>query len=729
MVVSFTQNTPATPPRILIVEDEGITAAHLASRLSTAGYEVAGIAESSEETFSKTALLNPDLILMDIHIKGAMDGIETATALRDRDIPVIYVSAHTDSKTIERAKVTGASSFLTKPINHTTLGISIEMALHKHQTDRELRNRRAWTEERFQLVVEAAPNAMIMVAPDGRIGLVNTQTEKLFGYTRGELLGLPVEILVPERFRPHHSGHRKAYFADPSARAMGAGRDLFGLRRDGSEVPVEIGLNPIITAEGQFVLASIIDITERKKNEERFQLVVEAAPNAMVMIGADGRIALVNTQTEKLFGYHRRELLGMPVERLVPQRFHLNHSGHRKAFFADPSTRAMGRGRDLFGLRRDGTEIPVEIGLNPIVTAEGQFVLASIIDITERKKNEERFQVVVEAAPSAMIMVAADGRIALVNTQTEKLFGYAREELLGLPVEMLVPERFRPNHGGHRNTFFAAPATRAMGAGRDLFGLRRDGSEVPIEIGLNPIVTADGQFVLASIIDITERKHANQEREVLIESLKSALTEKTVLLREVHHRVKNNLAVIAGLLGMQADAVDGERANTALAESQRRVMSMALIHEYLYATEHLDRVNFGKYVEQLAHELGVAYAIQADLVGIAIEAEEIELPVHRAIPCGLILNELLSNAMKYAFPDGRGGRINVRFSRLPSGELSLSCHDDGIGIAESFNWENPKSLGLRIIRILTKQIDGELTFDGSRGGTRFELRFRARADP
>jgi len=217
--------------------------------------------------------------------------------------------------------------------------------------------------------------------------------------------------------------------------------------------------------------------------------------------------------------------------------------------------------------------------------------------------------------------------------------------------------------------------------------------------------------------------HRSGERERLIDNLKGALSEKTVLLREVHHRVKNNLAVVAGLLGMQANAAASEPTNTALAESQQRVLSMALIHEYLYATEYLDRVNFGKYLEQLANQLCVSYAIESDLVGIGIEAEEIELPVHDAIPCGLILNELLSNALKYAFPDGRSGKIRIHFYRLQSGELSLSCHDDGVGIPESFDWQNPKSLGLRIVSILTKQIDGELTLDRSSSGTRFELRF------
>jgi two-component sensor histidine kinase len=139
-------------------------------------------------------------------------------------------------------------------------------------------------------------------------------------------------------------------------------------------------------------------------------------------------------------------------------------------------------------------------------------------------------------------------------------------------------------------------------------------------------------------------------------------------------------------------------------------------------------VNFGSYVEELANELAISYALQADLVDVAIDAEPLEVPVHRAIPCGLILNELLSNAFKYGFPNGRSGEIRIKFARLESGMLLLSCRDDGVGIPEGLDWQNPKSLGLRIIGILTKQIDGELTLDRSQGGTLFELRFPSSHD-
>ena len=181
------------------------------------------------------------------------------------------------------------------------------------------------------------------------------------------------------------------------------------------------------------------------------------------------------------------------------------------------------------------------------------------------------------------------------------------------------------------------------------------------------------------------------------------------------------MAVVASLLGMQADSIDDERFTLALQKSQQRVSSMALVHEYLYSSDHLDRVNFGKYVQQLSNELCMSHQISG-LVTFAIEVEEIDLPVHRAIPCGLILNELFSNALKYAFPDNRSGKITVRFERLPTGELSLSCSDNGVGIPEGFDWQNAPSLGLKIVQVLVNQLKGELTLD-QRAGTQFKFKF------
>jgi PAS domain S-box-containing protein len=338
------------------------------------------------------------------------------------------------------------------------------------------------------------------------------------------------------------------------------------------------------------------------------------------------------------------------------------------------------------------------------------------------RTSESRNRSLFENASQGVLTADHEGRIQDANAMVERLFGYDRSELIGAPVEMLLPQSIRDRHVEHRAGYVAAPHVRFMGQGMDLTALRKDGSEFPVEVSLSYVPDHRSGQSIAFVSDITVRKQATQEREVLISKLQGALAEKTVLLKEVLHRVKNNLAVVAGLLGMQAESLENEAAAAALGESQQRVLSMAMIHEYLYATEHLDRVDFGEYVDQLANKLFADYATQSHHVNIRTVADKIDLPVPLAIPCGLILNELISNALKYAFPDGRSGEITVQLTRRKSGSLSLSCEDDGIGIPENFDWQNAPSLGLRIIIILTKQIHGELTLDRSHG-TKFELSF------
>ena len=247
-------------------------------------------------------------------------------------------------------------------------------------------------EEHFHMAVKAAPNAIVMVDQSGAIILVNPKAEEYFGYTQDELVGGNVDKLVPAQYTSTHARHRAKFIADPQMREMGVGRELHAVRKDGSEFPVEIGLAPVRTPAGLFVLATIVDITARKQAEEHFRLAVESAPNAILLVDESGTIILLNSMAEKYFGYPSSELIGKSMDRLVPQRFESKHPKHRANFFINPQSREMGTGRDLYALRKNGTEFPVEIGLAPIESHNQTLVLATIVDITDRKQAEEELR-------------------------------------------------------------------------------------------------------------------------------------------------------------------------------------------------------------------------------------------------------------------------------------------------------------------------------------------------
>ncbi|MBC3874649.1 PAS domain S-box protein [Undibacterium flavidum] len=570
-------------------------------------------------------------------------------------------------------------------------------------------------DSRFRLLVDSIEDyAIIMLDVDGKIRSWNAGATKIKGYQKEEVLGQHFSMFYSEEAK-------RVQFPDNQlARAALHGHledEGWRRRKDGSEFWANILITALYNHSGELEGYSKVvkDMSERKRIEERFRRVVESAPNAMVMINPQGQIEMVNTQAERLFNYPREEMLGQKVEILVPDRFRHGHPEKRGMFLHAPQSRPMGAGRDLYGRRKDGSEFPVEIGLNPIETDEGMMVLSSIVDISERKRLEERFRRVVESAPNAMVMVNSQGRIEMVNTQAEMLFDYSRAEMLGQLIEILVPERFRHDHPNKRQIFFGDLKSRPMGAGRDLFGRRKDGSEFPIEIGLNPIETEDGMMVLSSIVDISDRKQKEQR-------IQEALQEKDLLLGEIHHRVKNNLQVVHSLLSLQSSLIEDEAVKNMLMDSQNRIQSMALIHQTLYQSNNFARVDFGDFLEALIPSLMNSYAVSGKQIDLTIDASDVYLPINSAIPCGLLINELITNSLKHAFLERNDGEIRVIISEVDDNTVQLIVNDNGSGISAALDLEAIDTLGLRLVNLLSQQLNGDLQIQRS-NPTQFSLRF------
>ena len=326
----------------------------------------------------------------------------------------------------------------------------------------------------------------------------------------------------------------------------------------------------------------------------------------------------------------------------------------------------------------------------------------------------EVMRLAVEASPSGMVMIDSDGDIVLVNSSAESMFGYRREELMSQSLEVLVPHRYRNKHQGLRQGFSREPKTRTMGEGQELYALRKNGEEFPVEIGLNPIVTDQGMMILASVLDITERKRHERQ-------LKSALREKEVMLAEIHHRVKNNLQIIDSLLAMQLDNVSDEKARYLLSDSQDRIRSMAIIHQTLYQSNDFANVASGTVIRTLVNNLAQSYGVNERRgVRIDVVTDEITMRLEDSIPLGLIVNELVSNSLKHGFPEQREGCIEVSFKRVGEGQVRLDVLDDGVGLPPEK--ASSDSLGLRLVESLSDQLEAELTIS-QRDPTRFSVQF------
>lgn len=393
-------------------------------------------------------------------------------------------------------------------------------------------------EARYRTLFEYAPDGIVIADSKGSYLDMNAAMCRMVGYTRDELVGMPSSKVVAAEEIPNIGP------AIDKIKSKAEYHQEWQFRRkDGSIFPGEVIAT--VMPDGN-LLGVIRDMTERRQADERFRQIIEHAQHGELLVDDKGRIQLVNTQIEKLFGYDRKELLDQPVELLVPERFHPRHANYREGFIADPTPRTMGSGRDLFGRRKDGSEFPVEIGLNPLRTERGMMVLGTVVDITQRKqaeeglrRSQEQLAGIINSAMDAIITVDDEQRVVVFNSAAEKMFRYPAEEAIGKSLERFIPERFRAGHHNHIQDFGRTNVTRrSMASLGAIFGLRSDGEEFPIEASISQLESDGRKFYTVILRDITERKRAEAQNRMLHETLEKRVIERTADLETANKELE-----------------------------------------------------------------------------------------------------------------------------------------------------------------------------------------------
>jgi PAS domain S-box-containing protein len=550
-------------------------------------------------------------------------------------------------------------------------------------------------ESLLRQLVDVAPDAMVVVGEDGIILLANAQAEELFGHTREELVGEPVELLVPEPLREAHWGHRAAFFRESKRGPMGSNLELAGRRKDGTEFPIEISLSPIDTEAGTVVASAIRDVTVRKRAEQNFRELLESAPDAMVIVDADGRIVLVNAQTERLFGYHRSELLDEKVEKLVPQRARSAHVLHREGYAERPKVRSMGSGVQLFGLRKDGTEFPVEISLSPLAGQSGGLISSSIRDITDRLHAEtaarlasDRLLSAIESIQDGVALYDAEDRLVLCNSTIRDLVGESLQgPLVGRTYAALLDDALAASHFDLGDESPTAFRERRLAYHRDPIGTLDVRTSSGRTLRMTDRRTLEGG-VVSTVWDVTDDVALVAERQHAKELAEAANAAKSDFLSSMSHELRTPLNSILGfsqLLQIDKKSPLNERQREKIAHVVRGGEHLLRLIDDILDLSHIEAGRTMMSSEPV--DVGaVLPEVKAALDPMAERAAvELVLPAldrtWRVVADRTRLAQILinfgSNAIKYG---KRGGKAVLEVCQPAEGRVRVTVRDDGIGI-------------------------------------------------
>lgn len=611
----------------------------------------------------------------------------------------------------------------------------------------------------LQTIIDNTSSFIFAKTIEGKYLLANRQFDRLYAGGRTAVVGLTDFDIFPKAVAEQfHRNDREVF---ETGRVIEVEEKI--PTEDGVLTFVSIKF-PIRDTNGRIYATGGIatDISHLKRVEGELRnanifldSVIEHIPDMIFIKEAkDLRFVRFNTAGERLLGISRNKIIGKSDFELFPEeqakffvekdREVLTSSGYIELF--EEPINSANRGRRYLHTQK--------IALNDI-HGEPEFLLGISRDITEEREAkskleqaqrelerrvsertdelrvvneqlgrrlieleeaEEKFRLAIESAPNAMVMVDEKNLIRLVNAETERMFGISRDELLAKPVTSLFPQRFESVSEEMKGRVREANGLPTSFL-QDYFGKRASGEEFPVEIGINPLSFHQGHYVLMAIVDVTDQKRAE-------EFMRKSLREKDLLLKEIHHRVKNNLQVISSLLKLQGSYLPDLEARRLFRQSDDRVRSMALIHERLYRSDGFDDIDFSSYIKELAEHLLHSYVMGNSKIKLDLKLETVFIGIDQAIPCGLMLNELVTNSLKHAFQGREKGKISIRLQQKKGDEVvSLEVNDDGVGLPSDFNLKRPSTLGMEIIRTLADQLNGQLKVE-SKKGTLVSLRFR-----
>lgn len=507
-------------PSVLIVDDDVDIALVLHDLLAHVGYQVE-VAHTGAEAVGKARSRNFDVVVLDIMLPD-MDGLVVLPLLRgiDPTLPVIMVTAVADVSTKHGALSEGAFGYLAKPYDTEELKALVRRAVSvKHLSGEAAAAKQALTasEERFREVVETAPDAIVLADAEGRILSWNAAAESLFGYPAAAVIGQPLTMIMPARYRDDHLRALEHVRVTGELRYKGTAIKMRGLRKDGREFPIELSLSSWTSHDQRFFCGILRDVTAREAAEADLrrqqieqQALLDLIPAMVWYKDAHNRILRANRRAAESINKTVAEIEGQSTYDLYPDEAEKYHQDDLEVIVS---------GKPKLGIVElyrtgSGEKRWVQTDKVPYRDADGTVlgVLVFAQDITDRKRSEAALQaseeclrILAESSPGGIALVNREGQIVFANAALAELFGYDERELLGQSVDLLVPERVRAEHAEHRRAFFAHPGERRMGRDRVLMGLRKDGTEFPIEIGLAPLATAEGFQVAASIVRIIPR--------------------------------------------------------------------------------------------------------------------------------------------------------------------------------------------------------------------------------